>query len=201
MGVKHSRLKKEFRLNKPFHLFAQEREIIDEAYPGDIVGLIDTSGELRIGDTLAEGPLVSYQGVPQFAPEFFANVVSKDPLKRKQFQKGLDQLREEGVVQVYRQKFLGDQAPILGVVGVLQFEIFQYRLLSEYGVDVRIERLSYSHLRWVEGSEVEIDKISQRSDNKRIEDRDGNTVFLFESDWALDWVIKNNPNIKFLKTK
>ncbi|MDZ4678570.1 MAG: peptide chain release factor 3 [Oligoflexia bacterium] len=201
MGVKHSRLKKEFKLNKPFHLFAQEREIIEEAFPGDIVGLIDTSGELRIGDTLSVGALVTYQGVPQFSPEFFANVICVDPLKRKQFQKGLDQLREEGVVQVYRQKYVGDQAPILGVVGVLQFEIFQYRLLSEYGVDVRIERLSYNLLRWVEGPEAEIEKIAMRSDNRRIEDRDGCAVFLFENEWALDWIIKNHPALKFSKIK
>ncbi len=200
MGARHSRLKKEFRLNKPFHLFAQEREIIEEAYPGDIVGLIDTSGELRIGDTLSTGPAMAFHGVPQFSPEFFATVTSTDPLKRKQFQKGLDQLREEGVAQVFRQKYLGDQAPILGVVGVLQFEIFQYRLKSEYGVEVRIERLPYIHLRWVEGPETDMEKVGERRDNKRIEDRDGHTVFLFESDWALDYVTKNFPNLTFSKT-
>jgi peptide chain release factor 3 len=201
MAVRHARLKKEFRLNKPFHLFAQEREIIEEAFAGDIVGLIDTSGELRIGDTLSTGPLVSYQGVPQFNPEFFGRAVCLDPLKRKQFQKGMDQLREEGVVQVFREKYVGDQSPILGVVGVLQFEIFQYRLRSEYGVEIRIDRLPHLHLRWVEGPESEIEKIAERSDNKRIEDRDGATVFLFETDWGLEWVSKNHKGLKFLNTK
>jgi peptide chain release factor 3 len=200
MGVHHSRLKKEFKLNKPFHLFAQEREIIEEAFPGDIVGLIDTTGELRIGDTLSAGSQVTYQGVPSFSPEFFATLVCVDPLKRKQFQKGLDQLREEGVAQVFRQKYIGDQAPILGVVGVLQFEIFQYRLKSEYGVEVRIDRLPFTHLRWADGAEGEFEKISERSDVKRIEDRDGRTVFLFQTDWALDWISKNHKDVKFFKT-
>ncbi len=201
MAVRHARLKKEFKLNKPFHLFAQEREIIEEAFPGDIVGLIDTSGELRIGDTLSDGEPMAYEGIPQFSPEFFANVSSKDPLKRKQFQKGLNQLREEGVAQVFRQKFLGDQAPILGVVGVLQFEIFQYRLKSEYGVEIRVERLSYNYLRWVEGPEADIQKVADRKDNMLIEDRDGNSVILFENEWALDYVAKNFPNLTFSKTK
>jgi len=201
MGVKHSRLKKEFKLNKPFHLFAQEREIIEEAYPGDIVGLVDTTGELRIGDTLSTKTNIEYQGVPRFTPEFFANAVCLDPLKRKQFQKGLDQLREEGVVQVFRQPLFGDQAPVLAAVGVLQFEIFQHRLKSEYGVDTRIDRLSYIHARWVEGPAKDIEQLDARNDNRRLEDRDGSPVFLFENDWSLNWVQDTFKALKFLKTK
>lgn len=199
MGVKHSRLKKEFKLNKPFHLFAQEREIIEEAWPGDIVGLIDTTGELRIGDTLSTKAGIVFEGVPRFSPEFFANAVCLDPMKRKQFQKGIDQLREEGVIQVFRQPYIGDQSPVLGAVGVLQFEIFQHRLKSEYGVETRIERMGYTHARWVTGPEDEIEKLDSRNDNKRLEDRDGKTVFLFESDWSLNWVKDLHKTLEFIK--
>ena len=200
MGVKHARLNKEIKLSKPLHFFAQERVIIDEAWPGDIVGLLDTSGELRIGDTLCEGKRFEYEGVPRFSPEHFAGVTILDPMKRKQLKKGLEQLAEEGVVQVYKQRGLGDKDPILGAVGALQFEVLEHRLKAEYSVDVRIERLPYIHARWVVGAGLDADYFERREDSRCLEDRDGNPVVLFKSDWGLRWAEDNYKALQFLKT-
>jgi peptide chain release factor 3 len=200
MPVKHARLNKEFKLSKPLHFFAQERVVIDEAWPGDIVGLLDTSGDLRIGDTLCEGKRFEYEGVPRFSPEHFASVLILDPMKRKQLKKGLDQLAEEGVVQVYKQRGLGDKDPILGAVGALQFEVLQHRLKGEYNVDVKIEKLGYIHARWVEGTGLDADYFERREDSRCLEDRDGQPVILFKSDWGLRWAEDNYKTLKFLKT-
>lgn len=200
MSVKHARLNKTVKLSKPLHFFAQERVVIEEAWPGDIVGLLDTSGELRIGDTLCEGARFEYAGVPRFSPEHFASVMILDPMKRKQLKKGLDQLSEEGVVQVYKQRGLGDKDPILGAVGALQFEVLEHRLKAEYNVDVRIEKLGYIHARWVEGTGLDADYFERREDSRCLEDRDGQPVILFKSDWGLRWAEDNYKNLKFLKT-
>jgi peptide chain release factor 3 len=200
MTAKHARLNKDFKLSKPLNFFAQERVVIEEAWPGDIVGLLDTSGDLRIGDTLCEGKRFEYEGVPRFSPEHFATVLILDPMKRKQLKKGLDQLAEEGVVQVYRQPGFGDREPILGAVGALQFEVLQARLKSEYNVDIKIERLGYVHARWVEGVGLDTKFFDSRDDSKCLEDRDGQPVLLFKSDWALRWAEDNYKTLKFLKT-
>jgi peptide chain release factor 3 len=203
MSVKHARLNKDMKLSKPLHFFAQERVVIDEAWPGDIVGLLDTTGDLRIGDTLCEGKKFEYEGVPRFSPEYFASVLILDPMKRKQLKKGLDQLAEEGVVQVYKQSGFGDKDPILGAVGGLQFEVLQFRLKAEYNVDVKIERLGFIHARWAapEGNTpLDRDFFDRREDSKCLEDRDGQPVILFKSDWALRWAEDNYKTVKFLKT-
>lgn len=193
MEVRHQRLQEMVKLAKPLHFFAQERVVIDNAWPGDIVGLLDTSGELRIGDTLATWKDGEFLGVPRFAPEHFGQVILKDPMKRKQLQKGVDQLAEEGVVQVYRQPGFGDREPILGAVGALQFEVFQHRLLSEYKVEIRIDRLGFTLARWVvlAGGKRTLtlpamDELN-REDSKLVEDRDGLPVLLFKSEWAIRW--------------
>jgi peptide chain release factor 3 len=200
MEVKHARLNKSVKLSKPLQFFAQERVIIDEAWPGDVVGLLDTSGELRIGDTLCQGKRFEYQGVPRFSPEHFAGVTIKDPMKRKQMQKGLDQLSEEGVVQIFKQRGFGDRDPILGAVGGLQFEVLQFRLKAEYGVDVKIERLPYVHARWVVGTGLDPDYFERRDDSRCLEDRDGQPVLLFKSDWALRWAQDNLKTLQFVTT-
>ncbi len=200
MEVKHARLNKNVKLSKPLQFFAQERVIIEEAWPGDIVGLLDTSGELRIGDTLCEGGRFEYEGVPRFSPEHFAGVLIKDPMKRKQLTKGLDQLSEEGVVQIYRQRGLGDKDPILGAVGGLQFEVLQHRLKAEYSVDVKIERLPYVHARWVTGEGLDPGFFERREDSRYLEDRDGMPVILFKSEWALRWAQDNYKTLKFHST-
>ncbi|MCM2278447.1 MAG: peptide chain release factor 3 [Oligoflexia bacterium] len=198
MEVRHARLAKSVKLSKPLHFFAQERVVIEEAWPGDIVGLLDTSGELRIGDTLCDGGKFEYEGVPRFSPEHFAGITILDPMKRKQLKKGLDQLSEEGVVQVYKQRGFGDKDPILGAVGALQFEVLQARLKSEYGVDVRIEKLPYLHARWVTGEGLDPDYFERREDSRCLEDRDGFPVVLFKSDWGLRWAMDNNKTLRFL---
>ncbi|MDR3608615.1 MAG: peptide chain release factor 3 [Oligoflexia bacterium] len=198
MNVKHARLNKDVKLARPLNFFAQERVIIEEAWPGDIVGLLDTSGDLRIGDTLCDGGKFEYQGVPRFSPEHFAGVTILDPMKRKQLQKGLDQLAEEGVVQIFRQRGFGDKDPILGAVGALQFEVLQARLKSEYSVDVRIERLPYIHARWAVGPGLDPDYFERREDSRCLEDRDGQPVILFKSDWGLRYAQENNPKLQFL---
>jgi len=200
MSARHSRLGKDFKLSKPLHFFAQERVVIEEAWPGDIVGLLDTSGDLRIGDTLCEKGKFEYAGVPRFSPEHFASVQILDPMKRKQLKKGLDQLSEEGVVQVYKQRGFGDKDPVLGAVGALQFEVLQFRLKAEYNVDVKVERMGYLHARWVEGPNFDPDFFERREDSRCLEDRDGLPVLLFKSDWSLRWAEENYKNLKFLKT-
>jgi peptide chain release factor 3 len=200
MEAKHARLGKSFKLSKPLNFFAQERVIIEEAWPGDIVGLLDTTGDLRIGDTLCEGKPFAYQGVPRFSPEHFAQVVIMDPMKRKQLQKGLEQLSEEGVVQVFKQRGLGDKDPILGAVGGLQFEVLQARLKSEYGVDVKVERLGYVHARWAVGTGLDPDYFERREDSRCLEDRDGKPVILFKSDWARRWAQDNYKSLEFKTT-
>lgn len=204
MEVTHSRLEKKVRLSKPLNFFAQERVIIDEAWPGDIVGMLDTTGELRIGDTLCSTDgsrkAFEYQGVPRFSPEHFAGVVIKDPMKRKQLQKGLEQLSEEGVVQIYRQRGMGDKDPVLGAVGALQFEVLQHRLLGEYGVDTKIEKMGFAHARWVVGEGLKPEEFDRREDTRCLEDRDGQPVILFKSDWSLRWAIDNHKTLEFRTT-
>ncbi len=200
MSTKHGRLNKEVKVNRPLHFFAQEREIIETAWPGDILGILDTSGELLIGDTLAEGKRLEYQGVPRFSPEHFASITVLDPMKRKQLKTGLDQLSEEGVVQIFRQPHLGDKAPIAGAVGVLQFEILQHRLKAEYNVDVKMERMPYQHCRWFEGSEEEKVFFEVGADTTVLEDLDLRPVVLFKSTWSLEWAENNRKNAKLHKT-
>jgi peptide chain release factor 3 len=199
MAARHARLNREFKLSKPLNFFAQERIVVEEAWPGDIVGLLDTSGDLRIGDTLCEGKRFEYEGVPRFSPEHFASILILDPMKRKQLKKGLDQLAEEGVVQVYKQRGFGDKDPILGAVGALQFEVLQFRLKAEYNVDVKIERLGFIHARWIEGAGFNPDTF-EKDDSRCVQDRDGQFVVLFKSDWGLRWAEDNHKNFKFLKT-
>jgi peptide chain release factor 3 len=198
MMVRHSRLEKDIKLAMPVSFFGQERVVVEEAWPGDVIGLVDTSGTLRIGDTLSEIKGLEYSGVPSFSPEHFASVVILDPMKRKQLQKGLEQLSEEGVVQIYRQRGLGDKDPILGAVGALQFEVLQHRLKTEYSVDVRIEKLPYAHARWVQGEGFDSDFFERREDSRCLLDRDELPVLLFKSDWALRWATDNYKQLQFL---
>lgn len=200
LTVKHVRLGKDVKVAMPVNFFGQERTVIEEAWPGDIVGVLDTSGDLRIGDTLAQGGGFEFEEVPQFTPEHFASVTILDPMKRKQLKKGLDQLSEEGVVQIYRQRDMSDKDPVLGAVGALQFEVLKHRLMSEYAVNVNIEKLPYVCARWVEGENFDVDGCERREGNRCLIDRDGNLVVLFKSDWALRWAEDNHKAFKFHKT-
>lgn len=199
MMVKHSRLEKDLKLAMPVSFFGQERVVVEEAWPGDVIGLVDTTGSLRIGDTISQIKDLEYKGVPSFSPEHFAGVLILDPMKRKQLQKGLEQLSEEGVVQIYRQRDMGDKDPVLGAVGALQFEVLQHRLKAEYSVDVRIEKLGFAHARWVTGDGFNPSTF-EREDSRCLVDRDNLPVILFRSDWALRYATENHKNLQFLTT-
>jgi len=200
MMVRHARLDKDIKLAMPVSFFGQERVVVEEAWPGDVIGLVDTSSTLRIGDTLTEIKGLEYSGVPSFSPEHFSSVIILDPMKRKQLQKGLEQLSEEGVVQIYRQRGFGDKDPILGAVGALQFEVLQHRLKTEYSVEVKIEKLPYSYARWVQGPNLDPDFFERREDSRCLLDRDDHPVLLFRSEWALRWATENYKTLQFLTT-
>lgn len=198
MEVTHGRLNKPFRLAKSIHFFGQERMTLDEAWPGDIVGLLDTSGDFRIGDTLAENRRMEFEGVPRFAPENFATVGVSDPLKRKQLQKGLEQLTEEGVVQLFRNPARAEAFPVLGAVGSLQFEVFEARLKAEYRVDVKLERMPYVRACWPQGEGVDFEEFNRYADCAYLVDRDNQPVILFKSDWSVNWARDKYKALKFL---
>jgi peptide chain release factor 3 len=197
MDVLHVRTGKPLSLNKSLQLRAQERTIIEEAYAGDIVGLWDP-GVLRIGDTVSEQPGIEFAGIPRFSPEHFVRVVLKEPFKRKQLKKGLDQLSEEGVVQVFFDRHRLEREPILGAVGQLQFEVLQYRLQAEYNVEVRFDRLKYQHARWVGNPAFDPDEFERKSGATCLIDVEQRPLVLFENDYRLQRALENYPDLDFI---
>jgi len=200
MDVSHSRLDKKVRLTHSKAFMAQDRSTVDSAYAGDIVGIHDP-GHLRIGDTLYTGDKVEFHGIPQFSPECFAKIELKDPLKKKQLQKGIEQLCEEGLVQLFVDTRVGMQDPIMGVVGVLQFDVMIFRLKDEYGVDAKLVRLPYAHARWVKSDDKKADltKLSLRV--PILKDAENNFVALFKTDWEIGYTIENAPdNLEWYST-
>jgi peptide chain release factor 3 len=197
MRVQHPRLGKEIRLNRAEQFFAQERETVLEAWAGDIVGLYDP-GLFRIGDTLCTGEPVRFDAVPRFSPEHFARLTLLDPMKRKQMQKGIQELAEEGTVQLFTQPGREKDA-ICGVVGQLQFDVLSYRLQHEYGAKAQLDRLPFTLARWVEGAaspkELEARRISMG-----VLDQDGLVVGLFRDDWEADRAARENPEWTFHET-
>lgn len=198
MSAYHSRTSEEVKLARPMNFFAQDRVIIEEAWPGDIVGLVDTSGELRIGDTLTTRKGIEFGGIPRFSPEHFSSIRIGDPMKRKQLRKGLEQLSEEGVVQVFSDRDLGDRDSILGAVGGLQFEVLKERLKIEYGVAAIMEPLPYVLARWIRSDKMDLKLFEGRSDSRCVLDRDQNPVILFKSPWALRWAEDHYKDCQFL---
>jgi peptide chain release factor 3 len=194
MDVKHARLGKEVRLSHSKQFMAQDRATVDVAYAGDIIGIHDP-GHFQIGDTLYTGSeKIEFEGIPQFSPENFARLVLRDPMKRKQLQKGIAQLCEEGMVQMFIDPKVGVQDPILGVVGPLQFDVMMYRLKSEYNVDARLERLPYQSAQWVFSKKKGFDMKSLNMRVPLVQDAEGNWVALFKSDWELEYTKKNAPD-------
>jgi peptide chain release factor 3 len=194
MSVNHARTGKTVRLSRPQKLFAQGRESIEEAYPGDVIGL-NNPGVFAIGDTIYLGSKVEYEGIPNFSPELFAYLKNPNPSKFKQFQKGIQQLQEEGAVQIMysADDFIRD--PILAAVGQLQFEVVQYRILSEYGVETRLEPLPYSVARWViDGWDV-LAKVGKLFNTTTVKDRWNNPVLLFKNEWNVNQVQADHPNL------
>ena len=176
---------------------AQDRSIVDEAYAGDIIGVFDP-GIFSIGDTVCDPKLkCTFSGIPTFAPEIFASVRQKDTLKRKQFVKGVTQIAQEGAIQIFHEPNTGMEEVIVGVVGQLQFEVLEYRLKNEYNVEVKLEKLPYEYIRWVENKEeVDVAKIQGTSDMKRIKDLKDNPLLLFVNSWSVGMVEERNPGLK-----
>jgi peptide chain release factor 3 len=189
------RLDKEVRFSNPYSFMAREKDVIEEAYPGDVVGLFDT-GNFKIGDTLTEGEEFYFTGIPSFSPEIFKEVVNKDPMKTKQLEKGLLQLTDEGVAQLFTQ--LNGNRKIIGCVGELQFEVIQYRLLQEYGASVQFNTLPFYKACWITSSnKAKLDDFTRFKTTNVVTDKDGYLVYLAQSDWFLQTEIANNPDIQF----
>jgi peptide chain release factor 3 len=195
MDVTLQRNGETMRLAKPHSFIASERTEVEEAWPGDIVGLFDT-GNLRIGDTVYNGPEIAYQGIPRFAPEFFARVRLKDPLKRKHLVAGLAQLSQEGAIQIFYRPELGEQDPWLGAVGQLQFEVLMHRLENEYGVKAVLEHAPFRFARWIGGDAKGLAWMKARRDYNVVEDRHGRPVALSESIWPLQYAMRENPGME-----
>ncbi|MEG0857930.1 MAG: peptide chain release factor 3, partial [Terrisporobacter sp.] len=200
MTVNHVQRNKKVKLSQPQQFVAQDRVIIDKAYPGDIIGIHDP-GIFNIGDTLSEKQSnLEYTGIPQFAPEHFMRVSTKNALKRKQFVKGLTQLSEEGAIQIYKQPNWGMEELIVGVVGVLQFEVLEYRLKQEYGVDILMNPLPYCHVRWIENDLSKFGKLSMPMDTLLVEDKDRNPAVLFGNEWSIRTLTERNEGIALRET-
>jgi peptide chain release factor 3 len=192
---KHVRLEKEMRFTNPYSFLARQKDVIEEAYPGDVVGLFDT-GNFKIGDTLTEGEKFYFTGIPSFSPEIFKEVVNKDPLKTKQLEKGLNQLTDEGVAQLFTQ--FGGNKKIIGCVGELQFEVIQYRLLQEYGASVQMNSLPFFKACWLTAKDPKkLEDFTKYKQANIAEDKDGNVVYLAQSEWFLNTEISNNPDVAF----
>lgn len=195
MQVKNMRTNKSIKLAQPQQFLAQERDIVEEAYAGDIIGLFDP-GVFKIGDTLCKGKNIQYEELPTFSPELFAKVIIKNALKHKQFEKGMEQLTDEGTVQMFRTLHFDDV--ILGVVGQLQFEVFEYRMKHEYGVDLELISQPYQFARWVRAQE-EIDPGLFRVNSILVKDKKDQFVALFENEYALRTAMERSPNYEFLE--
>ena len=195
MTVNHARTGKTVRLSRPQKLFAQERESIDSAYPGDVIGL-NNPGVFAIGDTIYTGQKLEYEGIPYFSPELFATLRNPNPSKFKQFQKGISELREEGAVQIMHSVDEAKRDPILAAVGQLQFEVVQFRLQNEYGVETILELLPYNVARWVDGGWEVLDKVGRLFNSTTVKDNMGRPVLLFRNEWNCQQLEGDHPELK-----
>jgi peptide chain release factor 3 len=195
MAVNHARTGKIVRLSRPQKLFAQDREVIEEAYPGDVIGL-NNPGVFAIGDTIYVGKKLEYEGIPSFSPELFAYLKNPNPSKFKQFQKGVSELREEGAVQIMYSVDESRRDPILAAVGQLQFEVVQFRMQSEYGVETLLEPLSYSVARWVVGGWDALQKVGRLFNTITVKDSYDRPVLLFKNEWNLNQIQSDHPELE-----
>ncbi len=196
MDVWHVQGGKQIRLSQPQQMMASERKIIETAYGGDIIGVFDP-GIFSIGDTVClPGKKIQYEGIPTFAPEHFARVRQMDTMKRKQFVKGINQIAQEGAIQIFQEYNTGMEEIIVGVVGVLQFDVLKYRLKNEYNVDILLENLPYEYIRWIENEGIDMDALSGTSDMKKIKDLHGRPLLLFVHEWSVRMTLERNPDLR-----
>lgn len=195
--VTHCRSGKDIRLAAPTSFMAQNKEIVEEAYAGDIVGINDP-GMFQIGDTLTTGKNVRFLGIPDFAPEFFARVLLQNPMKSKQMNKGLEQLSEEGATQLFLP--VKSPSPVIGVIGELQFDVLQHRLEEEYGALVTLERFPVFEARWIFGPTAEVEKFAKEYAMDCMHDRHDNLVCLFPNEYRLNLAEKDYTELEFHKT-
>ena len=194
--VYHVQGDKKMRLQQPQQMMAQEREVVDEAYAGDIIGVFDP-GIFSIGDTICSPKhKVKFEGIPTFAPEHFALVRQKDTMKRKQFVKGTSQIAQEGAIQIFQELGGGMEEVIVGVVGTLQFEVLEYRLKNEYNVDIIMQQLPYQFIRWIENKDIDPKTLDITSDTKRVQDLHGNPLLLFTNSWNINWALEHNKGLE-----
>ncbi|AMW30230.1 peptide chain release factor 3 [Arthrospira platensis] len=194
MTVSHARTGKTVRLSRPQKLFAQDRESIDAAYPGDVIGL-NNPGVFAIGDTIYNGQKLEYEGIPCFSPELFAYLKNPNPSKFKQFNKGITELREEGAIQIMYSQDDSKRDPILAAVGQLQFEVVQFRMQNEYGAETRLELLPYSVARWVAGGWEALNKAGRLFNTVTVKDSWGRPVLLFKNEWNCQQVQSEHPEL------
>ena len=195
MDVYHMQGRKKVRLSQPQQLMAKERKIVEKAYGGDIIGVFDPE-IFSIGDTLtASGDRFCYEGIPTFAPEHFARVRQLDTMKRKQFVKGINQIAQEGAIQIFQEYNTGMEEIIVGVVGVLQFDVLKYRLENEYNVEIRMDNLPYEYIRWIGNEEINLDKLTGTSDMKKVKDLKGRPLLLFVNEWSIRMTQDRNEGL------
>ncbi len=195
MEVNHVQGQKKLRLSQPQQIMAQDRKIVEEAYAGDIIGVFDP-GIFSIGDTVCmPGKQIRYEGIPTFAPEHFARVRQVDTMKRKQFVKGVEQIAQEGAIQIFQELNTGLEEIIVGVVGVLQFDVLKYRLENEYNVEIKMEPLPYEHIRWIENEDIDVNKLTGTSDMKKIRDLKGRPLLIWVNAWSVGMTLERNPGL------
>ena len=199
MEVFHVQGNKTVKLSQPQQMMAEERKMVDEAYAGDIIGIFDP-GIYSIGDTLTTSKeKFAFEGIPTFAPEHFARVRQVDTMKRKQFAKGITQIAQEGAIQIFQDLNSGLEEIIVGVVGVLQFDVLKYRLESEYNVEIIMENLPYEYIRWIKDRSIDMDKVVGTSDMKKIQDLKGNPLLLFVHEWSIKMTLDRNKGLELLE--
>ncbi|MBQ0043311.1 MAG: peptide chain release factor 3 [Lachnospiraceae bacterium] len=195
MEVRHVQGEKVMRLSQPQQIMADDRKILSEAYAGDIIGVFDP-GIFSIGDTLCmPKEKFAYEGIPTFAPEHFARVRQLDTMKRKQFVKGITQIAQEGAIQIFQEFNTGMEEIIVGVVGVLQFDVLKYRLENEYNVEIRLENLPFEHIRWIENQDIDLKNLTGTSDMKKIKDLKDRPLLLFVNEWSIGMTLDRNKGL------
>ena len=192
----HVRSGKTYRFSAPTAFMAQRKDVVDEAFPGDVIGLPDSGSIFKIGDTLTEGENLHFKGLPSFSPEMFKYIENTDPMKTKQLNKGIAQLMDEGVAQLFVNQF--NNRKIVGTVGQLQFEVIQYRLLHEYNAQCRWEPISLYKACWIESDDQDaLEAFKHRKHQFMALDTEGRDVFLADSGYVLQMAQQDFPKIKF----